>query len=116
MLSSNQKKGEGLSPKHQAKLRHIVETHKYIFRTLFSLGPPAPVAPLRTELTQNAYPVRLHLCKYTKDQQEFLSKTTSKLVEAGMVYSNPTSPMGMHTIIGSKTRLHQTPIHCRLQA
>lgn len=63
------------------------------FQTLFHSGPPPEVATLKIDLPPNAKPpFCLLLCKVTKDQQEFRFKLPSEVVEAGMVYSIPTSP------------------------
>lgn len=84
-------KENGLSTDHSEKMRYLVQSHKNIFRTAFSSGPPADLRPLRIDLTPEARPVKVRLRNYSKEQRNFLDDQMSKLIRAGMVYLNPTS-------------------------
>lgn len=82
----------GLPENKQNQLRIIVESHQNVFRTGLSAGPPVKIPPLKIDLVSDARPARVKLRKYSQDQREILGKLCKKLIQCGMIYSNPSSP------------------------
>lgn len=81
----------GLPNQDANRLDKIIDENRDVFRTSFSSGPHAKLRPLRIDLTRDARPVKVRLRNYSKEQQDFLTDMTDKLVEHGMAYPNPTS-------------------------
>lgn len=72
-------------------LRKLVLVRINVFRTTFSKGEPAKIPPLELHLKANAKPVQVKLRKYNNSQRRFLTKLVSKLLEANLIYANPSS-------------------------
>lgn len=72
------------------KLQTLVD-HMNIFRTTFLPEPPTNYEPLMLEFKDKAVPVCMKIKKYSLDKQGFLRKLVDQLLEADLVYSNPTS-------------------------
>lgn len=71
----------------------IVHERTDIFRSNFSSGLPAQVPLLKIDLVADVVPVRVRLHNYSSGQKEFWSTIVSELVDSGMIYPNPTSPL-----------------------
>ena len=92
----------GIQLQHQDNLRRLTYSFIDIFRTAISATAPANLPPLKVELTPDAKPVRVRLRNYSPPQRQFLKEFVSKLIQAGMVYSNPTSPWAAAPVIVPK--------------
>lgn len=82
---------EGIGEAHADALQNTVLQHMDIFQVGLSAGPPAKLPPLKIELLPETRPVQDRLRNYSQEQRDFLATFVSKLLECGMVYSNPTS-------------------------
>lgn len=82
----------GISSEHASILDKILAKHLDVFRTTFSSGPAANIPPLKIDLVHDAKPVRVRLRNYSQTQKEFLAEFVNKLLDAGMVFPNPSSP------------------------
>ena len=81
----------GLPEELQPKLRKLVKEHLDVFRIGFSHGKPARIPPLHIELMDDTTPIKVQLRNYSEAQRQFLSDMTTKLVEGGMAFPNPTA-------------------------
>ena len=71
-------------------LRKTVMARLGVFRTDFS-RTSASIPPLRLELKPDAKLVHVKIIKYSDSQRRFLRKLVGNLLDAGLVYPNPTS-------------------------
>ena len=85
------------------ELKDTIHRHRNVFRTSFSAGPPAAVAPLRIKLQKDAIPTVVKLRRYSPEQRQFLKKLMDQLIKLDLVYPNPTSKWG--------SALHLVPKH-----
>lgn len=69
-----------------------------IFRTLFSVGPPAKLPPLEIDLKQDARPVKGRLQNYSQEQKEHMGEFDYDLVAHGMACPSPTSKWACATL------------------
>lgn len=72
-------------------LRNMVLKRKNVFRLTFTNEPGANIPPLKLHLKPDAKPVLVKLRKYNESQRAFLRKLVRKLIDANLIYSNPTS-------------------------
>lgn len=73
------------------ELKQIVMKRVNVFRTTFSRGNGANIAPLKLELKPNAKPVIVKLRRYSESQKRFLRKLVDRLLDANLIYSNSSS-------------------------
>lgn len=93
----------GFPEEKQQELTTIVKDRINVFRVSLSAGPPVNVPPLKIDLVADAKPVRVRLRNYSQDQRLFLAQTLQKLIDCGMVYSNPTSPWACAPLLVPKS-------------
>lgn len=72
-------------------LKKTIHANIDLFRTTFSAGKCAQVPPLKIDLRAEAQPIRVRLRKYSQPQQEFLTKLMKQLMDADIIYPNPTA-------------------------
>lgn len=82
----------GFLTEHQERMFEIVDRHIDLFRTAFSIRPPAQIGPLTIELTLSAASVKTRLRNYSRDKWSPLPKFVGELVSKDMANENSTSP------------------------
>lgn len=73
------------------ELKTLVYDFIDIFRSAFSLQSAANVPPLQLQLRGNAKAVVVKIRNYKESQRKSFRRLTNKLLDAGMIYSNPTA-------------------------
>lgn len=88
-LKKSTKKHE-LAGTDNSNLNGLLRDHMDIFRTLFLSGPVVKLPPVKNYLTSKAKSVKIKLCEYSRDQQDFTERFFDDLVELRLLYDSPT--------------------------
>lgn len=89
----------GFPSEHVPHLKPLVLDHMDPFKTPFSSGPPAHIAPLKLDIDSNAPRASVCFCNYSQKQRKLLSQTVSKPVECRAEYSMSMSPWALTPLL-----------------
>lgn len=82
---------DGLPEKYWPLPEGLANGNTNIFRASFLSGSPDRLPPLRVTVSKEASIIRVMFRNYSQEQCEFLRLMTDALLEAGLMYTNPTS-------------------------
>lgn len=78
---------QDMSQQYHNELNQLLMNSINVFRMSFSSSSPAKVAPLVVNCLDDGNPVRVRLKNYSIEQEDFLPRFVTRVVDAGMAHS-----------------------------